>query len=102
MDEHCALNFPLKISVGLRKIRSLHIFSEGELVYTTSYLDEHATEIAFLDIDSKPAADKHELKALIRQEVRAKKATEITTLKKKLDFMTKQIELLYGSETFQR
>jgi hypothetical protein len=38
---------------------------------TTAYLTKQATELAVLDVDSKPPANKTELKALIRQETKA-------------------------------
>lgn len=63
---------------------------------TTAYFTEQATEQAVLDVDKEPPADKQELKALIRQETKA----ETTSLEKKIDQLSKQIQLLQQSKNF--
>ena len=54
---------------------------------SASFFTEQATEQSIIEVDQEPAADKVELKALIRQETKA----ETKLLEKKIDDLTKQI-----------
>jgi hypothetical protein len=57
---------------------------------SASFFTEHATEQSVIEVDQEPAADKVELKALIRQEAKA----ETKSLEQKINELTKQITAL--------
>jgi hypothetical protein len=57
---------------------------------SASFFTEQATEQSVIEVDQEPAADKVELKALIRQEAKA----ETKSLEQKINDLTKQITAL--------
>ena len=62
---------------------------------SASFFTEQATEQSVIEVDQEPAADKVELKALIRQETKA----ETKSLEQKLDELTKQITALTNANS---